>query len=115
MKKVRNFSIAKESPDEMTAAGRFNPSLKITFRDRSGRHCHELSAGYEDGIHVYREAGITLVLSVNRRLGYVGLEVFEGDDAVGDVFLEGDRVTETLGSLDLAPFTIIRRLLEVIR
>ncbi len=114
MKKVRNFSIAKETLDEMIAAGRFNPSLKITFRERSGRHTHMLYSGYEDDIHVYREAGITYVLSVNHRLEYVGLEVFEGEDAVGDVFLQGEQATETLGSLDLAPFTIIRKLMEFI-
>lgn len=114
MRKVKNYRIFNETTEEMIAAGRFNPSLKITFVDRSGRHTHNLASGYGDDIHVYRNADLTCVLSVNERLGYVGMEVFKGDDAVGDVFLQGDQVTETLGKLELAPFTMIRRLMQYI-
>ena len=114
MTRVKNYSISKESTDEMIAAGRFNPSLEITFRDRHGTQRHKLSAGYGDGIHVYREAGQTFVLSVNNRLGYVGLETFEGSQPAGDIFLQEGQVIETLGRTDLAPFTIIRRLMEFI-
>ena len=114
MKKVGNFSISKETKEEMIAAGRFNPCMKITFGGRSGRHTHTISSGYEDDIHVYLEAGATFVLSANHRLGYLGLEVFEGNDAVGDVFLQGEQATETLGRLDLAPYAIIRKLREFV-
>ena len=114
MTKVKNYSITKESTDEMVAAGRFNPSLEIIFRDRNGTHRHKLSAGYRDDIHVYREAGQTSVLSVNERLGYIGLEVFEGSQPAGDIFLQEGQVVEILGRTDLAPFTIIRRLMEFI-
>ncbi|MBC2711134.1 MAG: hypothetical protein HGJ94_09110 [Desulfosarcina sp.] len=113
MKRVKNYRITKEATKEMIAGGRFNPGLKITFRDRLGQHTHKLAAG-EDDIHVYREAGLTCVLSVNERLGYIGLEVFEGDQTVGDIFLQGNQVKEVLGREDLAPFTIIRRLMEFI-
>jgi hypothetical protein len=54
------------------------------------------------------------VLSINNSLGYVGLEVFEGSEQAGDIFLQENQVTETLGRMDLAPFTIIRRLMEFI-
>jgi hypothetical protein len=114
MRKVKNYRIFKETKEEMIAAGRFHPSLMITFIDKSGRHTHRLTSGYEDDIHVYRNADLTCVLSVNERLVYVGMEVFKGDDAVGDVFLQGDQVTETLGKIDLAPFTMIRRLMQYI-
>ena len=69
MTKVKNYSITKESTDEMIAAGRFNPSLEIIFRDRHGIHRHKLSAGYGDDIHVYREAGQTDVAQtiINRQ------------------------------------------------
>jgi hypothetical protein len=114
MRRINNYRIFKETTEEMIAGGRFNPCLKITFVDRSGRHTHRLTSGYSDEIHAYRNADLTCVLSVNERLGYVGLEVFNGEDAVGDVFLQGDQVTETLGKSDLAPFTIIRKLMQFI-
>jgi hypothetical protein len=114
MTRVKNYSITKESTDEMIAAGRFNPCLQIIFRDRHGIHRHKLSAGYADDIHVYREAGLTCVLSINSGLGYIGLETFEGSQPAGDIFLQEDQVVETLGRTDLAPFTIIRWLMEFI-
>ena len=114
MTRVKNYSITKESTGEMIAAGRFNPSLEIIFRDRHGIHRHKLSAGYADDIHVYRESGLTCVLSINNSLGYVGLETFEGGQPAGDIFLQEGQVVEILGRTDLAPFTIIRRLMEFI-
>jgi hypothetical protein len=114
MRRINNYRIFKETTEEMIAGGRFNPSLMITFIDKSGRHTHRLASGYGDEIHVYRNGDLTCVLSVNERLGYAGMEVFKGDDAVGDVFLQGDQVTETLGKLELAPFTMIRRLMQYI-
>jgi hypothetical protein len=112
MTRVKNYSITKESTDEMIAAGRFNPSLEIIFRDRHGTHRHKLSAGYADDIHVYREAGLTCVLSINNSLDHIILEAFEGSQPAGDIFLQGEQVTEALGRSDLATFTIIRRLME---
>ena len=114
MRRINNYRIFKETTEEMIAGGRFNPSLMITFIDKSGRHTHRLTSGYSDEIHAYRHEDFTCVLSVNERLGYLGMEVFKGDDAVRDVFLQGDQVTETLGKIDLAPFTIIRKLMEFI-
>jgi len=110
MRKITNYIISKEPIEDMIKVGRFNPCLQITFRDRQGVHTHKLAAGYEDGIHVYRDHGETFVLTQDCRLGYVGLEVFNGNEAVGDIFLQGDDVIEILGREDLAPFTIIRRL-----
>lgn len=114
MRRISNYRIAKESMEDMIAAGRFNPCLEITFADRSGRHTHKIGAGNSDVIHVYRNAARTFVLSVNDRLGYVGLEAFDGAEKAGDVFLQGDQVIESLGRDDLAPFTIIRRLMDLI-
>jgi hypothetical protein len=114
MKRVKNFSIKKESFEEMNNAGRYNPCITITFRDRTGLHTHNLSSGYEDNICVYREAGLTCVLSKNERLGYIGLQVFDGDNPAGHVFFQGDQVIEILGKKTLAPFTMIRRLMDFI-
>jgi hypothetical protein len=114
MQRVKKYSITKESTDEMIAAGRFNPSLEIVFRDRCGIHRNKLSAGYGDDIYIYREAALTCVLSINNRVGYIGLEAFDGSQPVGDIFLQGDQVLETLGKNNLSPFTIIRRLMAFI-
>lgn len=114
MKRINHFRIAKESNANMITAGRYHPALEITFCDRFGKHTHTLSAGTDDVIHVYRKANLTCVLSVNARLGYVGLEVFNGDEKAGDIFLQENQVAEVLGRDDLAPFTIIRRLLDYI-
>ena len=111
-----NFQLSKESFEDMSRAGRFNRSLEITFRDRTGVHTHKISAGYSDDIEVYREHSITYVLSQNRALPYIGLEAFEGSAKVGDLFLQEGQVEEALGAkgCDLAPFTIIRRLSEYV-
>ena len=114
MQREKNYSIRKEATDEMMTAGRFNPCLEIVFRDKSGIQRHKLSAGYADNLHIYREGSLTCVLSINNRLGYVGMEVFDGNQPAGDIFLQGDQVLETLGRNNLSPFTIIRRLLAFI-
>ena len=114
MRRIHCYAIRKESYEDQIAAGRWNPCLEIVFRDRKGEHTHKISAGNSDVIHVYREGNETFVLSVNDPLGYVGLEVFDGDDKQGDAFLQGEQVTEVLGRDDLAPFTMIRRMMEMI-
>ena len=114
MTRVKNYKISKESTDKMIAADRLNPSLESIFRDRHGIHRHKLSAGYSDDIYVYREADLTCVLSINNGIGYMGMEAFEGSQSAGDVFLQGDQVVDVLGRSDLAPFTIIRKLMEII-
>lgn len=112
MRRIHNYSIGKESTEDMIMAKRFNPCLEITFRDPTGQHTHKLSAGYDDDLDVYREGSETYVLITNHRLGYVGLEVFEVPDKTGEIFLEEHQVKETLGREDLAPFNAIKRLRE---
>ena len=114
MKRMKNHSISKESTDEMIAAGRFNPSLEIVFEDSSGIHRNKLSAGYSDEIHIYSEGSLICILSINNRIGYIGLEVFDGDQPFGDIFLQGEQILEALGKNNLSPFTIIRRLMAFI-
>ena len=110
MRKITNYTIHKESFEDMLTSGRFNPCLEIVFRDKTGHHTHKLSAGHSDDIVVYREYGETLVLTHNPQLGYFGLEMFNGDEKGADLFLEYHKVIEILGSCDLAPFTLIQRL-----
>jgi len=107
---VKKYTVSKESVEDMCKAKRFNPCLEITFRDKSGIHQHKIGAGYDDDIYVYRERRQTFILTQNPRLGYVGLEVFEGDVKIGECFLQSHQVIEVLGRDDLAPITIVRRL-----
>jgi len=112
MRKIHNYRISKEDFWEMLHAKRHSPCMVITFKDKSGSHKHKLSAGYQDDIDVYREGKETFVLSRNSRLDYVGLEVFEGAEKQGEIFLQGDQVKETLGTGKLSPFNAIKRLVE---
>jgi hypothetical protein len=112
MRRIHRFSIRKEDLFDMLHAGRYNPCLQITYRDRFGRHTHKLSAGYWDDIDVYREGKETYILSSNPKLGYVGLEVFEGPDKTGEIFVQEEQVKDVLGRDDLAPFNAIKRLRE---
>jgi hypothetical protein len=115
VKRVTRFSIGKESIEDMSKAKRFNRCLEITFHDRTGIHTHKISAGYSDEIHAYREGTITYILSHNHGLGYFGLEVFEGSDKIGDIFIENYQVKETIGRDDLAPFNTIKRMAAYIQ
>ena len=110
MKRVKNYEVRKESTEDAVRAGRFNPSLEIVFRDKAGIHTHKIGAGYSDELHVFREDGVTYVLARNNALPYVGLEAFEEDDKVGDIFLQEHQVSEVLGRDDLAPITMVKRL-----
>jgi len=112
VRKVKSYAVRKESFEDMIEAKRFNPCLEIIFRDKTGRHTHKISAGYSDDVSVYRENSETFVLSQNHSLGYVGLEAFMGSEKIGDIFLEEHQVKETIGRDDLAPFTIIRSLMD---
>jgi len=112
MHRINRFSISKESFENMLHAKRHNPCLVISFRDRSGLHTHKLSAGYGDVLDVYREGTETYILSTNSRLGYVGLEILEGPDKTGEIFLGAHEVKEVLGGDDMASCTIIKRLRE---
>ena len=110
-----DYKLQRESFEDTMAAGRFHEALEIVFRDKSGKHIHKIDAGRRDEIDVYRDGKETFVLTRHFGLGYVGLEVFDGDEKVGDMFIQNDyEVKEIVGSLDLAPYTIIRRMAQYI-
>jgi hypothetical protein len=114
MRRVRKYSIRKETHSDMLHAQRYNRCLEITYRDRSGEYTHKLSAGYCDDIDIYRSGSETYVLTSNRSLGYIGLEVFQGPDKTGEIFVQSEQVKEVLERDDLAPFNAIKRLREYV-
>ncbi len=110
-----SFAVSHETWEEASAAGRVNRGLVVQFRDRTGKHRVPIAAGESDGVEVYREHGLTYVLSRNHGLGYVGLEVFEGAALVGETFLQVDyEIAETLGrdGLDRAGWWIAKQLAD---
>ncbi len=110
MHRVNNYSISKESLEDMIGSGRFNPSLEITFQDKPGRY--KLGAGYGDDLNVYREGDEIFIFYNNEMLGYVGLEVIHGDEKLGEIFMEGDELKDVLGRKNLAPSNVIKHLRE---
>lgn len=104
MRKVKDYEIKKESIEDMCTAGRFNPCLEITYRDKDGIQTHKLKAGNDDELYVYREDDVTYVLSENPLLGYVGLEVFCSSGWIDSIFQSNyDR-------MDLQPLTKVKLL-----
>ena len=114
MRRIKNYSIKKESISEMIRAGNFNPSLKITFQDKLGQYTHKLASGTEDTLDVYRESTETYVLFTNPSLGYVGLEVFERTQKTGEIFLEEYQIKKVFEGKNLVPFNAIKRLRDYI-
>jgi hypothetical protein len=114
MRRVRRYSIRKETHSDMLHAQRYNRCMEITYRDRSGEYTHKLSAGYCDDIDVYRDGSETYILSRNTSLEYFGLEVFDGPDKTGEIFVQSEQVQEVLGRDDAAPFNAIKRLREYV-
>jgi hypothetical protein len=115
-------------------SGHHNPHKNIVVLFDRGLWELESGHGSGDDIHVFKEDGRILVLTINHGLGYVGLSEYNlgdkpspkfnrsGDDDPyysieedGNVFLDKDyEIEETLGpkGLDLAPMTIAKRLIE---
>ena len=114
MKMITDYSITKETFEDQCKARRFNPCLEITFSKGKDKHTHKIGAGYGDDILVYRENGTVYVLSHNPGLCYVGLEAFEGDEKLDDIFLQGEEVFDVLGDHDLTPCEMIQQLKNLI-
>lgn len=113
MRRIK-VSFGRESFAEQCAAGRYNPARTV----EAGKVRFAISAGAGDSVEVFKEDGRFCVVTLNWRLGYVGLEIFDSSGArVGDVFLQSDeQVAESLGpgGLDLRASTIARRLAEYV-
>ena len=112
MNKATNFAITNECLEDQLKARRHYPSLEIIFRDKNGLHRHKISSGRADDIHVFADNGMIMVLSRNPRLDYAGLEVFEGDQKLNDVFLTGSELLAALGQSDLEPERMVHVLRE---
>jgi hypothetical protein len=109
---AKKYTIDKESMEDQFKYRRFNPGLEITFTDDKGIHKHKIASGYSDEISVFQDNGTTLVLSFNPMLGYAGLEAFQGDERINDVFLSGSEMLAAFGKDDLEPARMVGILSE---
>ncbi len=112
MQEVTQYTITKESMEDQFKYRRFNPGLEITFTDDKGEHKHKIASGHSDEITVFQDNGTTLVLSHNPRMGYVGLEVFQGNERINEVFLIGSEMLAAFGEDDLEPSKMVSILQE---
>ncbi len=126
-----DFTIVKASWKRQKAASQLNPGRVILFKFHNRRYVAPISAGGSDSVYAWRDGKEVTVLSMNERLGYVGIETFTLEGAtfsdfspgryeakhVDELFLQSDEeVRETLGprGLELSPATIVRRLLAAV-
>ena len=118
MRKVK-FSVEKESVDEMRAAGRFNPGLKVIMPNEDEI---PISAGYADYIAVYQDKKGVLVTSFNPGLEYFGAEYFDAGDIdkpLTSIFLQGEgQIAEAFGTKsmpwDLEPKDVVKMVTSIL-
>ena len=90
MKYFDDYIINDETWEKQSEAGRYNPALEITYKIDGKEYTNTLGAGTSDNITVMVDKqGYIYVLTENRYLDYMGLEIFKEGENLGDMFLEG--------------------------
>ena len=79
MRTVR-LKIFLESDDSAVARKMYNHGQKTSYRTRKGTAEFFLDAGRGDDVSFFREGPYLLALSVNTRMGYCGLQVWDLKD-----------------------------------
>jgi hypothetical protein len=112
--------VKRESFASQSAAGRCNPA---TVAIMGGGRRHVLPVGDTDDWTIYRlvgdQSGMIYVVSINRSLGYCGVQGYDRDDREPreelSVFLQADYEVAEIGDLDeLGDRTIARRLIGLL-
>jgi len=90
--------------------------IRALVLEYNGNNYH-LSGGTGDLIHVFSQSICLYVLTINKGLGYVGLNAYmtPEPDPINSIFLQTQRdITDALGKKwePLSPETIIRRLIN---
>ena len=111
--------ILRESAESQNRAGRYNPARVVKFDGRR----HVLPVGDNDSVELYRVVGDSdrvYCVSINRSLGYCGVQGYDPTDQEPDdtlsVFLPSEEhILESVGDLDkLTDRTIARRLIDLL-
>lgn len=115
----------QEPADEQAAAGRYHPGHDALIDYRGRRYRLKAGGGSEDNGYAFREGRVVYLLSLNRSMGYAGVEAFLIPTGGcprcrprilkphASAFVQFDwEVREALGpaGVDLEPATIARRL-----
>lgn len=106
--KVRMMTI-----EEVRQAGFHSRGLVLEHQGNP----YKLNAGFSDQIHVFTKSIGLYVLTINKALGYIGLDAYmpAEPDPINTIFLHSEyQFTETLGLKwkMLSPSTITQRLIN---
>jgi hypothetical protein len=99
--------------DEADQAGLFSRGLILEYEKRN----YKLNAGTSDKIHVFTRSIYLFVLTINRFLGYIGLDAYVPleEEPINTIFLHSDyQIKELLGKhwKQMTPETLATRLTE---
>lgn len=93
MQEVR--ATMRKDYEEMNRQGMYNPPYRVTVKDKH-RTSFIIGAGTHDDVSVYKHQGLYVVLTVNSRLPYIGIETHEPitGEEVHNIFLQEDYAQE---------------------
>jgi len=78
---------------------------------------YQLNAGTSDNIHIFKSGASLIVLTINTRLDYIGLDFYLGseEEPLDSIFLQGDAAREMIGSnwQSLSLINLAHRLLQL--
>jgi hypothetical protein len=99
--------------DETDNAGLHSRGLMIDYENRSYR----LNAGSQDKVHVFTRSIYLFVLTINRSLGYIGLDAYMPmeEEPINTIFLHSEhQIRELIGRhwSMMTPETLATRLVE---
>lgn len=77
MRHIKRVDTDFESKEEQVRAGRHHPCRTVSFERYGKIRTVKISAGTEDNVFLFRERTDLIVLSVNYKRDYVGIEVFD--------------------------------------
>ena len=117
MRTVKRYTLRQESWEKQREKSRYNPGLEIVLGNTV---ILPLSSGTSDHIYLFTEGKhddkMYYVLSVNYRLGYVGLTEYDATgETMGDVFIDRDYEIEEVFNKkfnDYGPMTLCKILVE---
>jgi len=112
MRRFQHYIIDEEPYERQKDAGRYNPARAIVYQWDKMTYNVTIDAGTSDDVDVYHEGNTLYVLSRNYGLDYVGLELIENGEIVGEVFFQYAENADV--NLDAAPWNIIKQLSEYI-
>lgn len=130
-KEIKEFKFCTESDARCSKRGRYNQASVLIVNYKKRRYVAELKCGSDDDVDFWIDHDKLIVVCVNTRMDYCGLDVYhlgnKPDDIheklceaeeYGDIFLQSsEQIDEILGKNALERLTlrtIARRLYEVI-